>query len=126
LLDSDNAGNQAAQQEILVNRLGNKRILRTSDFTVQKIDKAEIEDLLRDTLVVVAKSQLSWDIASMLASAGNRPIVDIFQREVKDFSKYKLAKAFLRWSREHTISDLTENEIQGCTNLINAINSALK
>lgn len=126
LLDSDNAGNQAAQQEILVNRLGNKRILRTSDFTVQKIEKAEIEDLLRDTLVVVAKSQLSWDIASKLASAGNRPIVDVFQREVKDFSKYKLAKAFLRWSREHTISDLTENEIQGCTNLINAINSALK
>lgn len=126
LLDSDNAGNQAAQQEILVNRLGNKRILRTSDFTVQKIEKAEIEDLLRDTLVVVAKSELNWDVESTLASAGNRPVVDIFQREVKEFSKYKLAKAFLRWSREHTLSDLTENEIQGCTNLINAINLALK
>ncbi|EKS6737848.1 AAA family ATPase [Enterobacter ludwigii] len=126
LLDSDNAGNQAAQQEILVNRLGNKRILRTSDFTVQKIEKAEIEDLLRDTLVVVAKSELNWDIQSTLASTGNRPVVDVFQREVKEFSKYKLAKAFLRWSREHTLSDLTENEIQGCTNLINAINLALK
>lgn len=126
LLDSDNAGNQAAQQEILVNRLGNKRILRTSDFTVQKIEKAEIEDLLRDTLVVVAKSELNWDVESTLSSAGNRPVVDIFQREVKEFSKYKLAKAFLRWSREHTLSDLTENEIQGCTNLINAINLALK
>ncbi|SUC46503.1 Uncharacterised protein [Providencia stuartii] len=32
LLDSDNAGDQAAKQEVLVHRLGNKRILRTSDF----------------------------------------------------------------------------------------------
>ncbi|MCF5724601.1 AAA family ATPase, partial [Pseudomonas syringae] len=34
LLDSDNAGDQAAKQEILVHRLGSKRILRTSDYVV--------------------------------------------------------------------------------------------
>ena len=32
LLDSDNAGDQAAKQDTLVHTLGNKRILRTNDF----------------------------------------------------------------------------------------------
>lgn len=40
VLESDNAGNQATQQEILVHRLGNKMILRTSDFSVPKIESA--------------------------------------------------------------------------------------
>ncbi|MBX3629615.1 MAG: AAA family ATPase [Nitrosomonas sp.] len=45
LLDSDSAGDQAAQQETLVHTLGNKNILRTKDYC--SIQKAEIEDLLR-------------------------------------------------------------------------------
>lgn len=127
LLDSDNAGDQAAKQEILVHRLGNKRILRTSDYTVPKIDHAEIEDLLRDTLVEVAKSDLGWDITTVIANATDKPIVDIFQKTIgKDFTKYRLAKAFLRWSRDHSITDLAAHEVEGCTNLINAINAALK
>ncbi|WP_145979855.1 ATP-dependent nuclease, partial [Xenorhabdus innexi] len=127
LLDSDNAGDQAARQEILVHRLSNKRILRTSDFSVPKIEKAEIEDLLRETLVRIAKSELSWDITTALASAGDKPIIDLFQKKIgKNFSKYKLAKAFLKWSRDHSVTDLSANEVQGCTNLINAINAALK
>lgn len=127
LLDSDNAGDQAAQQEILVHRLGHKRILRTTDFTVPKIEKAEIEDLLRDTLAQVAKTELGWDITETLSNSKGKPVIDLFQRKIgKDFSKYKLAKAFLRWSRDHSIEDLTSNEITGCTNLISAINNALK
>ncbi|MCF5721849.1 AAA family ATPase [Pseudomonas syringae] len=127
LLDSDNAGDQAAKQEILVHRLGNKRILRTSDYTVPKIDHAEIEDLLRNTLVEVAKSDLSWDITTAIASATDKPIIDIFSKTIgKEFTKYKLAKAFLRWSRDHSIADLASHEVEGCTNLINAINAALK
>lgn len=127
LLDSDNAGDQAANQEILVHRLSNKRILRTSDFTVPKIEKAEIEDLLRDTLINIAKSELNWDLTTAVESAEGKPVINLFQNEIgKDFSKYKLAKAFLRWSRDHSFTDLSANEIQGCTNLINAINAALK
>lgn len=127
LLDSDNAGDQAAQQEILVHRLGNKRILRTSDFTIPKIERAEIEDLIRDTLVLVASSELGWDISSAIISTPDKPIIDLFQKVIgKEFSKYKLSKAFLKWSRDHTASDLTKSEIEGCTRLINAINSALR
>jgi hypothetical protein len=47
LLDSDAAGDQAAQQENLFILLGNKNILRTKDF-VSGVAKAEIEDLLRE------------------------------------------------------------------------------
>lgn len=50
LLDSDAAGDQAAQQENLVHTLGNKRILRTKDYC-NGIAKSEIEVLLRETLI---------------------------------------------------------------------------
>lgn len=127
LLDSDNAGDQAAKQEILVHRLGNKRILRTSDYVIPKIEHAEIEDLLRETLTKVAKVDLGWDIDIALADAADKPVVNIFEKNIgKEFSKYKLAKAFLRWSRDHSVSDLASHEIEGCTKLINAINAALK
>jgi predicted ATP-dependent endonuclease of OLD family len=127
LLDSDNAGDQAANQEILVHRLGAKRILRTSDFTTPKIPKAEIEDLIRHTLVTIAKQELAWDIESAATAEPGRPIVDIFQKNIgSSFSKYKLSKAFLRWSRDHTANDLVPGEVSDCTRLINSINSALK
>jgi predicted ATP-dependent endonuclease of OLD family len=127
LLDSDNAGDQAAQQEILIHRLGNKRILRTSDYTIPKIEHAEIEDLLRETLAEVAKVDLNWDIHKALADTADKPIINVFQKQIgKEFSKYKLAKAFLKWSRDHSVSDLAAQEVEGCIKLINAINAALK
>lgn len=82
---------------------------------------------MRETLPAVAKTDLNWDIDSALAKASDKPIIDVFQRTIgKDFSKYKLAKAFLKWSRDHSLSDLAPHEIEGCTNLITAINAALK
>ena len=44
LLDSDNAGDQAAKQETLVHTLGNKNILRTGDVCPGSITKPEIEE----------------------------------------------------------------------------------
>jgi hypothetical protein len=63
LLDSDNAGEQAAKQETLVNTLGNKNILRTKDYCTG-IGKTEIEDLLRDTLVLVINDAFSIDVST--------------------------------------------------------------
>jgi hypothetical protein len=60
LLDSDAAGDQAAQQEILVSRLGNKRILRTRDAYKGTVGKCEVEDLLRTTLVHIGDTVLGW------------------------------------------------------------------
>jgi len=124
LLDSDNAGDAAAKQDTLVHKLGQKGILRTKDYAPD-VTKPEIEDLLRDTLPVIARDQLGWDIVDQVAKQPNRPIIDIFSG-VDGFSKYKLAKAFLRWSRDHDVGALSEPEKLAWAKLIAAINSALK
>lgn len=125
LLDSDAAGDQAAQQENLVHTLGNKNILRTKDF-VSGVAKAEIEDLLRETLVKVVKDEYGVDLSVKVTSQPNRPIIDIFASEVTNFSKYKLAKAFVRWTRNHEAKDLTADEQKNLKNLVQQINKALK
>lgn len=124
LLDSDNAGDAAARQDTLVHKLGQKSILRTRDYA-PAVAKAEIEDLLRDTLPIVARDQLGWDIVAQVAQQASRPIIDIFSG-VTGFSKYKLAKAFLRWTRENDSSALSQNERLAWAKLINAVNAALK
>lgn len=126
LLDSDAAGDQAAQQDTLVHTLGNKKILRTKDSYTGTVAKPEIEDLLRETLVKIALDDFGWDVGAKAAAQGSRPIVDIFEAEVTGFSKYKLAKAFLRWARTHEASDLTEDERDQWKSAIDAINKALK
>jgi len=124
LLDSDNAGDQAAQQENLVHALGNKNILRTKDFC--SIEKAEIEDLLRNTLVLIAKDEFGVDVSAIAAQQSNRPIVELFSKEISDFSKYKLAKAYIRWTRNKTANDLDPCEIVQWRKLIEQINKSLK
>jgi len=126
LLDSDTAGNQAAEQDTLVHALGNKRILRTKDSYSGNVSKPEIEDLLRETLVKVAFDDLGWDVTDTAASQDSRPIVDIFGAEITGFSKYKLAKAFLRRARTHEATDLTTEERKQWSALIGMINKALK
>ena len=126
LLDSDAAGEQAAQQEILVHTLKNKNILRTRDAYKGAVGKPEIEDMLRETLVEIAKGILGWDVGVTAQAQQSRPINDIFADEIKGFSKYKLAKAFLRWAREHEAADLTENEREQWSQLIDIINRALQ
>ncbi|NMN07645.1 MULTISPECIES: AAA family ATPase [unclassified Novosphingobium] len=124
LLDSDNAGDAAAKQDTLVHKLGQKSILRTKDYA-SGVAKAEIEDLLRDTLPIIARDQLGWDIVDQAAQQSGRPLVDIFSG-VTGFSKYKLAKAFLRWTRDNNASSLSRTERSAWTKLITAINAALK
>ena len=126
LLDSDSAGDQAAQQDTLVHTLGNKNILRTKDAYTGAVKKPEIEDLLRNTLIEVAKDDLGWDITATAKAQKSRPVVDIFADEISDFSKYRLSKAYLRWTREHKAKDLTKAEQSQWTTLIDRINKALK
>ena len=126
LLDSDAAGEQAARQEVLAHTLGNKRILRTRDSYLGTVKSPEIEDLLRDTLVTIAKQDLEWDVGDIAAVEQSKPITKILSGATKNFSKYKLAKAFLRWVREHEATDLTNTEQEQWTQLIKTINHALK
>lgn len=126
LLDSDSAGDQAAQQDVLVHTLRNKRILRTKDAYGGIVRTPEIEDMLRDTLVGIAKSDLGWDVQTVAGAQRGRPIVDIFVAEIGGFSKYHLAKAFLAWARNHNADDLTADERRWWTKLVESINAALK
>lgn len=125
LLDSDSAGDQAAQQENLVHTLGNKNILRTKDFCVN-VPKAEIEDLLRETLIIVANEEYSVNVKSTSDAQPTRPIIDIFSKEIPNFSKYKLAKAFIKWTRNNEANNLTAIEIENWKKLIQTINKNLK
>lgn len=126
LLDSDAEGDLAAQQETLINALGNKRILRTKDVYEGPVVKPEIEDLFRKTLIDIAKNQLNLDVEAAATSQVGRPIVDVFKSVKADFSKYQLAKAFLRWTRDHNYSDLAPEEQLAGQKLIEKINKALK
>lgn len=125
LLDSDSAGDQAAQQENLVHTLGNKNILRTKDF-VDDIPKAEIEDLLRETLIGIVKKEYGVDTKGTSDSQPNRPIIDIFSAEVPDFSKYKLAKMYIKWTRENEANKLKPTELTNWKKLIKQVNKVLK
>ena len=128
LLDSDAAGDAAAQVDTLVHTLGNKNILRTADAYTGAVNRPEIEDLLRETLIDVANTELGWDIEQAASQQPARPIVDLFEGEIGKgvFSKYRLAKAFLRWTQHHEATDLTDVERTQWKTLIEAINKALR
>lgn len=125
LLDSDAAGDNAASQDTLVHSLGAKGILRTKDY-VEGVSKPEIEDMLRTTLSIIARDELGIDVVQTAADRRQQPLIDMLAKADRTFSKYKLAKAFLRWSREHSASDLTDEERGSWQKLIAGINGALK
>ncbi|MGN0626245.1 MAG: ATP-dependent nuclease, partial [Oscillospiraceae bacterium] len=127
LLDSDAEGELAAKQDTLINALGNKRILRTKDVYEGQVSTPEIEDILRETLLTISKEQCGWDAFEVALAQEKRPIVNVLESVAKkDFSKYKLAKAFIRWSREHDLSDLQATEIAQAEKLIEKVNKALQ
>jgi len=125
LLDSDAAGENAASQDTLVHSLGAKGILRTKDY-VEGVSKPEIEDLLRTTLSIIARDELGIDVVAAAADRRQQPLVDMLTKADGSFSKYRLAKAFLKWSREHSASDLADEERKSWQRLIAGINSTLK
>ena len=125
LLDSDSAGDQAAQQENLIHTLGNKNIFRTKDYC-KNVTKPEIEDLLRETLINIVDSKYSINCKEVADSQPSRSIISIFTKEVPNFSKYDLAKAFIRWCKDNDSSKLSADEIEGWKSLINDVNKALK
>ena len=126
LLDSEMSPDQAAHQERLVHALGNKSVLRTKDVYDGPLERPAVEDLLRETLLHIARTELGWDVANSANADPARSVVDVFKAEISDFSKYRLAKAFVHWTRDHKASDLSEDERTRWKKLIDSINGALK
>jgi hypothetical protein len=75
--------------------------------------------------VEIAKHDFKWDVSAVANSQRSHSIVEIFASEIADFSKYRHAKAFLRWSRSHSATDLTSDEQASAAKLIALINHAL-
>ena len=126
ILDSDSSGNGAINQDALVHTLGNKSVLRTKDAYSGPVSEPKLEDMLRETLVQLGKNGAGWDIAAAASAQPERPITEIFASEIGDFSKYRLAKEFVRWTRDHKASDLSYKERSQWKALIEKINSTLK
>ena len=85
----------------------------------------EVEEILRDTLLSLVKEDCGQDVLSIAQTQVKRPVVDVHESiSKKDLSKYKLAKAFLRWIREHELNDLSSNEITQAETLIEKVNKA--
>ncbi len=125
-LDSDTAGEAASTQDDFVRLMPRHAIHRAKDFYSGSVAHPETEDLLRDTLVSIAKADLGWDIEQIAAAQPTRGIVDILTSSVRNFSKYKLAKAFVRWSANHAAADLTNEEQASWQKLIETVNGSLK
>jgi predicted ATPase/energy-coupling factor transporter ATP-binding protein EcfA2 len=124
LFASDPSG--APKQEQLAHKLGHRGIIRVRDAYAGKIKTPQIEDLLRATLIRVAKESLGWDVSAEAASHPEQPIVDVFVSQITGFSRYKLAKAYVRWTKEHDASELEADERTQWFTLIGKINTALR
>lgn len=124
LLDSDAAGDKAAEQEALWQLLTNKRILRTGDH-ITGVQRAEIEDLLRVSLGLVARDECGWDSVATIAAQSQRPIMETLADEHTGVSKWKLARAFVRWLATNGADALTGDEQRSWASLVAAANRSL-
>jgi len=125
LLDSDNAGDQAAKQDALVALLPKKSVLRVADFLDPGFAGAEIEDLFRSTVSDIAKG-LGWDSSKTIAAQPTRPVMQILTAEHGNMvSKWKIAKSFTTWMGTHGYSALPAQEKTAWQKLVSAVDKAL-
>jgi energy-coupling factor transporter ATP-binding protein EcfA2 len=116
-------------QDRLINAVGARHVMRSRDFIDQDITMPTIEDLFRNTLASVAKSELGWDIMQYVTSMPTTPILKIFDdRMGSEYSRTKLAKAFMNWARSRIdgFSFFTADEQKRLKHLINEINASFK
>lgn len=127
LLDSDASGTAAAKQDELVALLPRKSILRIGDFIAPKFAGAETEDLFRHTLGRIAAEALGWDSQNKISQQGTRPIMDILNEDhgKSNVSKWRLAKAFVKWLQENSFENLQDGEKAAWGRFVTAVNKAL-
>lgn len=124
-LDSDKAGDNAATDETLSHILAKSGVLRVGDFNFSAVKTPEIEDLLRDTLPAIIKEEFEQDVEEFTTQP-ERSAVAIMESQKPKITKYRLAKAFLRWCRSHSSKDLSAREIDAWQAFFTAVNKSLK
>jgi energy-coupling factor transporter ATP-binding protein EcfA2 len=116
-------------QERLINAVGVRHVMRSRDFIDQDISTPTIEDLMRNTLATVARSELGWDVSQYVSTMPNTPILKIFDdRMGNEYSRMKLTKAFMNWARPKIdgFSSLTADEQKRFKNLMTEINASFR
>jgi hypothetical protein len=125
LFDSDAAGRAAAEDEAFVHLMKKERIYFVGDFYDGIVEQPELEDLLRTTLLRVARDELGIDAFERAVAQPRRSVCDVLGDGVgRSFTKYGLAKAFLRWMRYHGFADLSDQERYVVLELFAAVNQA--
>jgi hypothetical protein len=125
LFDSDAVGRAAAEDEAFVHLMKKERIYFVGDFYDGIVEQPEFEDLLRGTLLRVARDELGIDAVERAVAQPRRSVCDLLGDGVgRSFSKYRLAKAFLRWMRYHGFADLSDQERYVLLELFAALNQA--
>jgi hypothetical protein len=125
LFDSDEAGLAAAEDEAFIHLMKKERIYTVGDFYNGPVEQPEFEDLLRETLLRVARDELGVDAYERAAEEPSRPICEVLGEGAgRSLSKHRLAKAFIHWMREHNWDDLPEHEHTPLLALFGAMNQA--
>jgi len=122
----DATAEEAKKQEALAQKLGHRGLIRIHDVYAGKVRAPQIEDLLRMTLIRVAKEELNWDVSAEAAVKPDQAITDVFASYATGFSRYKLARGYLKWTSEHEANEITPDERAQWFNLFSKINSALR
>jgi len=125
LFDSDVAGTAAAEAEAFVHLMKKERIYFVGDFYNGPVERPEIEDLLRDTLLRVAYDELDIDAFERASSEPHRSVCELLGDGIgRSFSKHRLAKAFIHWMRNRGWDDLPQHERDVALALFAAVNQA--
>jgi hypothetical protein len=126
LLDSDAAGPHGEEQDRLVDRLGYEQVIRTKDAYEGPIPSPRIEELLRETLLALSRD-LGWDGSAALDQEGRPlPIGRAFTDDAGfEVSRYRLAKEYVNWTRDHRAFDLTADERVLWMRFLERVNKAL-
>ena len=112
LLDADASGPHAEAQQVLVERLGVTRVLRTQDVYEGPVPAPTVEELLRPTLLALGRD-LGWHAGGSPEEdpADGRPVTEVLAEAAgADFSPRRLAKAYVEWAAEHRAADLRVGE----------------
>lgn len=97
---SDHSEKNSRDRDRLMNAVGARHVIRSRDFIDQEISSPTFEDLIRNTLANIAKTELGWDVTQYVASMPSTPILKIFdERMGSEYSRTKLTKAFMNWAR---------------------------
>ncbi|MDE3087711.1 MAG: ATP-binding protein, partial [Acidobacteriota bacterium] len=111
LLDTDASGPHAEAQQVLVERLGVTRVLRTKDVYEGPVPSPTVEELLRPTLLALG-ADLGWHVGGTPEDPSDgRPVTEVLAEAAgPDFSPRRLAKAYVEWAAEHRAADLRVGE----------------